>query len=161
MIWPFPSLIVKTSVGKLMYASSRSTTLTMGLTVMPRSSLKLTPRRPTTTRISPKPKRMTRPRRSKRKRQSQSSETILLNSRKLSRRSKPGERSTRTLMIFQIASFQSHMISPTLMASISLDQSVTKELVDLAILFLSLKLLSQDLRLNMAKMYQCCPLNIS
>ena len=160
MILPFPSLIAKISDGKLMYASSRSTTLTTDLTVRPKFLLKLTLKRKTTTRINQRPKRMRSQRRSKKRRLNQNSETALLNSRKLWRRFNPMERSTRLLMIFQIANFQKLTTLPTLMALISPAQYVTKALVDLATLSLSLRLLSQDLGLSMVRISQSSPLNI-
>ena len=143
-----------------MYASSRSTTLTTDLTVMPKFLLKLTLKRKTTTRINQRPKRMRNQRRSKKRRLNQNLEITLLNSRKLWRRFNPLQRSTRLLMIFQIVSFQNLMTLPTLMASISPAQYVTKALVDLATLSLSLRLLSQDSRLSMVKIFQSSPLNI-
>lgn len=57
MILQFLSLIAKISDGKLMYASSRSTTLTTDLTVMPKFLLKLTPKRKTIIKINQKLKR--------------------------------------------------------------------------------------------------------
>ena len=99
-------------------------------------------------------------RRSKKRRLNQNSEITLLNSRKLWRRFNPMERSTRLLMIFQIANFQKLTTLPTLMALISPAQYVTKALVDLATLSLSLRLLSQDLRLSMVRISQSSPLNI-
>ena len=139
MILPFPSLIAKISDGKLMYASSRSTTLTTDLIVRPKFLLKLTLKRKTITRINQSLKRMRSQRRSKKRRLNLNLETALLNSRKLWRRFNPMDRNTRLLMIFQIANFQKLTTLPTLMASISLAQYVTKALVDLATLSLSLR----------------------
>ena len=141
MILPFPSLIAKISDGKLMYASSRSTTLTTDLTVRPKFLLKLTLKRKTTTRINQRPKRMRSQRRSKKRRLNQNSEITLLNSRKLWRRFNPMERSTRLLMIFQIANFQPTLTGETSRELISPVSTETKVIAVLATLFLSLRLL--------------------
>lgn len=160
MILQFLSLIAKILDGKLMYASSRSTTLTTDLTVMPKFLLKLTPMRKTIIKINQRLKRTRSQKRWKKRKQNQNSETILLNSRKLWKRFSPMQRSIRLLMIFQIVNFQKLTTLPTLMASILPAQYVTKVLVDLAILSLSLRLLSQDLRLSMERMSQSSLLNI-
>jgi hypothetical protein len=57
MILQFLSLIARILDGKLMYASSRSTTLTTDLTVMPKFLLKLTPMRKTIIKIYQRLKR--------------------------------------------------------------------------------------------------------
>jgi len=57
MILQFLSLIAKILDGKLMYASSRSTTLTTDLTVMPKFLLNLTPKRKTIIKINQRLKR--------------------------------------------------------------------------------------------------------
>jgi hypothetical protein len=78
--------------------------------------------------------------------QNQSLETTLQNSKKHLKRSRVGPRSTRVLMKYLIVNCQSLTTSQTLMALILLVLFVIKELVDPAILFLSLKSLNLDLR---------------
>lgn len=135
LTWPFPSSTAKTSGGKPMSASSRSTMLTMEPTATShRFSLKLdhSLRSRQTPRLPPRRTTNQRKMRSQRRRLSQSSETSPQNSRRLSRRCKVGPKSIRPLRTSPTASSLNHTTSPTLMGSISLDQSETRVLVALA-----------------------------
>lgn len=137
MIWPFLSLIVKTLDGKLMFASFKSTTWTMELTV----TLKCLPKLTHMSKL-----RMIRKLfKTRQKKLNRNLETTHLNSKRHLKKCRVGLRNTKLLMTFLIVNFLSHMILQISMALTSPVPFVIKVLVDPAILYPLLKSLNQDL----------------
>jgi hypothetical protein len=137
MIAPFHLSIRINSDGKQMYASCRSITLTMGLIVMLKSSLKLTLNLQLNIKTRSITERMMQAKRVQEV--NESSVIILLNSFMPLRKFNNGQKSMILQMLSQSKSSQRFITSLILMASISLDQFVIKVPADLATLSLSLK----------------------